>query len=415
MLATSASRRAADDGVSRRDFLRFGGLGVLAMPREAQRAKAEASGKGARRCIFILLTGGPSQLDTFDPKPHAPGEIRGPYRPIATSIAGVQIAETLPRLAERASKFALIRSLTSDAAPLHETGQQLLQTGRLVRDGQVPPSLGSMVAYLLGGRNNLPAYAVLPRPLDNTGASIWQGQGAGDLGVVYAPWTVTPGLGIEVPGLRELRTGDAQEDQVDSSLFARLLNLQSEPESLRRSYGETEFGRALHSARRLVEGGVRFVAVNMYDALGAKPTWDCHANPAWAPATVGDYRHTVCPAFDRGLSALLDDLQNRGLLDETLVIASGEFGRSPRLNERGGREHWTGVWSALLAGAGISGGQIVGASDSRGAIPAERPVSPAELAATVLNCLGVDLTVKLPMAHGGELSLTDAEPVAELS
>ncbi|RPI83671.1 MAG: DUF1501 domain-containing protein, partial [Planctomycetaceae bacterium] len=232
MLATSASRRPADDGVSRRDFLRFGGLGVLALPRAEQRAKAEASGKGARRCIFILLTGGPSQLDTFDPKPFAPGEIRGPYRPIATATPGLQIAETLPRLAERSSKYTLIRSLHHDAAPLHETGQQLIQTGRLVRDGLVPPSLGSIVAQLLGSRNHLPAYAVLPRPLGDTGVSIWQGQGAGDLGSLFDPWTQSAVAAPEILPLRESLVqgpagppGSASDEPIDVARFAQLLSV----------------------------------------------------------------------------------------------------------------------------------------------------------------------------------------------
>ena len=396
---------------------------MLAAPRAELRAKAEAQGKGERRCIFLLLTGGPSQLDTFDPKPLAPGEIRGPYRPIATATPGLQLAETLPGLAARSAKFSLIRSLHHDAAPLHETSQQLLQTGRLVRDGIAPPSVGSMVSQLFGGRLGMPAYAVLPRPLGNPGAAIWQGQGGGGLGSEFDPWSVDAPVDDSANGLpaalqgRRLSspTTPPAAEPFDAQRVAQVCRIDGESEGVRRAYGGTEFGDSCLRARRLVEAGVRFVVVNMYAALGALPTWDCHANSAWAPATVGDYRHTICPTFDRGLSALLDDLEQRGLLDDTLVVASGEFGRAPRLSDRGGREHWTGVWSALAAGGGISGGRVLGASDSRGAIPAERPTTPAELSATILHTLGVDLTVKLPLACGNELAVAEAQPIAELS
>jgi uncharacterized protein (DUF1501 family) len=159
---------------------------------------------------------------------------------------------------------------------------------------------------------------------------------------------------------------------------------------------------------------VRFVTVNMFDTLAGRITWDCHANDSWAPATLSDYRNSLCPDFDRGLSALLDDLAERGLLEETLVVAAGEFGRTPRINERGGRDHWPGVWSVLLAGGGIAGGQVLGASDARGMFPADRPVSPAELSATILHTLGIDLATRLALPQGAEITLADAEPIKEL-
>ena len=406
MLAVGSEQQQITTNVSRRDFLRLGGLSVLGLSVAEQRARAEASGKGLRRCIFILLSGGPSQFETFDPKPGAPGEVRGPCKPIATATPGIQFCETLPMLAERSGKLAVVRSLFHDAAPIHETGQQLVQTGRLVSGDLVPPALGSIVARLLGPRNDVPPFAVLPRRLGDTGVAIWQGQGAGNLGAEFDPWAVdngSPSLAAAEP-----------ETRFDRARLAELANLAAEPEQYRRAYGEGEFGRACLAARRLVEQGVRFVTVNMFDSLPGRITWDAHGVASWAPATLADYRNSICPEFDRAVSALLDDLEVRGLLHETLIVGVGEFGRTPRVNDQGGRDHWPGVWSAILAGGGIAGGQVLGASDTRGAFPAERPVAPAELAATILHSLGIDLSTRLALPAGGELALADAEPIGEL-
>lgn len=402
----TATERPADDNVSRRDFLRVGGLSVLGLSaserlaRQQALAAAAGKGKGLRRCIFVLMTGGASHLETFDPKPNAPAEFRGPFKAISTAISGVQFSETLPLLAQRADRLTVLRSLSHNAAPIHETGQQLIQTGRLARGGTHPPSLGSLVARLLGPRNNLPAYAVLPRPLGHTGVSMWQGQEAGVLGSDYDPWNVS------------LDSTGVSEDITPEMSGAR--NASGEPEHVRRLYGDTEFGQSCLMARRLVERGVRFVTVNMFDRLDNRVTWDCHANDHWSPGGLYDYRDTICPDFDRGLSALLDDLAQRGLLQETLVVAVGEFGRTPRVNDRGGRDHWPGVWSAVLAGGGIPGGTVVGASDFHGSIPADRPVHPAELAATILHSLGLDSTSQLSLAEDRQLTLADGEPIREL-
>jgi len=409
---TPASELRDDVGsVSRRDFLRLGGLGVLGLSVAEQRARAEANGKGLRRCIFILMTGGPSHIDTFDPKPGAPAEIRGPFKPIATATPGLQFAETLPLLAQRSEKFAVVRSLSHDATPIHETGQQLLQAGRLAYGNVLPPSLGSIVSRLLGSRNDLPAYAVLPKPLGDTGVAIWQGQRAGDLGAEFEPWN----LGGADFGFTEETTVATERPMPagDPLRMATAANWMSEPDQVRRSYGDSEFARSCLSARRLVEQGVRFVTVNMFDSLMGRVTWDCHANSNWAPATLSDYRDSLCPDFDRVLSTLLDDLEQRGLLKETLVVAAGEFGRTPRINLQGGRDHWPGVWSALLAGGGITGGQVLGASDAHGMYPSERPVSPAELAATILHSQGVDLSTRLALPQGTEIALAEAEPIKE--
>jgi hypothetical protein len=323
-------------------------------------------------------------------------------------------------LAQRSEKFTLLRSLSHDATPIHETGQQLLQAGRLAYGNVLPPSLGSIVSRLLGSRNELPAYAVVPRPLGDTGVAIWQGQRAGDLGAGFEPWNAIEEdfefqnsdfrLTTEAAG----SSTESQNPIGDPVRMASAANWMSEPEQLRRSYGDSEFGRSCLSARRLVEQGVRFVTVNMFDSLMGRVTWDCHANSNWAPGTFSDYRNSLCPDFDRVLSTLLDDLEQRGLLKETLVVAAGEFGRTPRINSQGGRDHWPGVWSALLAGGGIAGGQVLGESDARGMYPSERPVSPAELAATILHTQGVDLSTRLALPQGKEIALADAEPIDEL-
>ena len=425
MLAAATEQLQVGGGVSRRDFLRLGGLSVLGLSAAEQRARAEASGKGLRRCIFILMTGGPSHFETFDPKPAAPGEFRGPFKPIATTTPGLHLCETLPLLAQRSSRFAVVRSVFHDASPIHETGQQLIQTGRLVRKDLVPPSLGSIVSRLLGSRNDLPAYAVLPRPLGDTGVAVWQGQRAGDLGIEFDPWDAVSAdcgmrnaeLGIPAGGLPVSELAQAGLGRVancDPVRMATAANWMAEPDAYRRSYGDSEFGRSCLAARRLVEHGVRFVAVNMFDTLATRLTWDCHANESWAPATLADYRNVLCPDFDRALTTLLDDLDQRGLLNETLVVAAGEFGRTPRLNDKGGRDHWPGVWSVLLAGGGVAGGQVLGGSDARGMFPAERPVSPAELAATILHVHGIDLSTRLKLPQGAEIALADAEPIKEL-
>ncbi|MGQ0633396.1 MAG: DUF1501 domain-containing protein [Planctomycetaceae bacterium] len=396
MLAVRMRKPIVDDGVSRRDFLRCGGLGVLGLSAAEQRARAAAQKKGARRCIFLLLNGGPSQLETFDPKPAARIDVRGPFRAISTATPGVCLSETLPLLAQRTPKFSLLRAVCHDAAPIHETGLQLIQTGRLVRGDVVPPSLGAVVSRLLGPRHDWPAYVVLPRPLGEDDTEIWQGQDAGSLGETFDPWSASAPEGVDMA-----KAGLVRRWLEDSGAEAR-------------AYGDTPLGRACLTARRLVERGTRFVTINMFDSLAERITWDCHANGTWAPATLGDYRSSLCPTLDRALSTLLDDLDDRGLLSETLVVAAGEFGRTPRINERGGRDHWAGAWSVLMAGAGLPGGQVVGASDSQGAAPAERPVTPAELTATMLHCLGLDLSTRLQLAAGGDLALSDAQPIAEL-
>ena len=375
--------------VSRRDFLRVGSLSVVGLSVAERAALAAArSRSGPRSVILLLMTGGPSQFETFDPKPTAPVGIRGPLRSIPTAVPGVALSDSLPRLAERLDRFALIRSLTHDAAPIHETGLQLLQTGRLARGTLRSPSYGSAVSHLLGPRDSTAPYVVLPRLVSNTGVATWQGQTAGCLPAEFDPLTE------------------------DAELLKTLAA--DEPESMRRTYGETRFGELCLQARKLVECGVRCVTVNLFDSLAGEVTWDCHARGPSSPATLYDYRDFLCPQFDRAVSALLDDLAMRGLLENTLVVATGEFGRTPQINENGGRDHWTSCWSGLVAGAGVQGGAVIGSSDSHGAEPLDRPVALGELTATIYHALGIDLEAKIPAGDGQELPLTDHKPITEL-
>lgn len=383
-------RAAPRRSVSRRDFLRVGGLSVVGMSVAEQAARA-AGAAGRRNCIFLLMTGGPSQLETFDPKPLAPAQIRGPLRAISTSVPGIELSESLPRLAERMHQFALLRSLCHRAAPIHETGLQLLQTGRLAEGGVRHPSFGAVVSRELGPRGDVSPYVVLPKPLSATGVNAYQGQQAGTLGSEFDPVPCPldgNGAGSEAP-------------------FSAATDFDDEPDSVLRAYGEYRAGRLCLRARQLVEAGVRVVTVNLFDALVGVQTWDCHGRNTAVPTTLYDYRDTLCPQFDRAASALLDDLAQRGLLDDTLVVATGEFGRSPRINPHSGRDHWPGVWSALLAGGGVRGGQVIGASDAHAAAPACRPVDPAELHATLLQFFGLAAP---PAAPGGG----SPQPIVEL-
>jgi uncharacterized protein (DUF1501 family) len=203
-------------------------------------------------------------------------------------------------------------------------------------------------------------------------------------------------------------------NQVLSSQTKQALDVAAEKDGVRNRYGMNTFGQSCLLARRLVERGTRLVTVNMFDTVFNTITWDCHADGGSLPTTLEDYRDTLCPMFDRAYSALLEDLTQRGMLDSTLVVAMGEFGRTPQLNARGGRDHWPGCWTILLSGGGVRGGRIIGSSDSTGSEPEDRPVSPAEVAATVYRALGVDLHARLPGPDGRLIPLVEAAPLEEL-
>src|SRR5262245_53764119 len=336
--------------ISRRDFLRTSAATAAGLSVTPAFAKTRDV-----NCILLMLVGGPSQLDTWDPKPDAPSDIRGPFRPIPTRIPGVQFTELFPKMAAAADQFAIVRSMHHDAAPIHETGHQLLQTGRLAENGREPPHFGAMVSSAKASRRGMPANVVLPGPIGFTGVNIGHGQTAGELGFVHEPVAVPFGI---------------------------------EDDPLRTRYGGTEFGDNCLRAARLIERGSRFVTVNMFTTVYDNITWDCHAARGSLRAELSDYP-ALAAEFDAAYTALIDDLRQRGLLDTTLVLATGEFGRTPYLNRDGGRDHWAGVWSMLLAGAGVRGGTVVGSSDHLGGEPEDHPVGPDWLAHSIRHTLGL--------------------------
>lgn len=442
------------DGLTRRDFLRVGSvtagsLGLSLADLCGLQAAGAAEPGDDLNCILLFLVGGPSQLDTWDLKPAAPEQVRGPFRPMQTNVPGIHIGEHFPRMAQMADRYAIIRSVHHTAAPIHETGHQLMQTGRLFRQEEEHPHYGSVLSHLRGPRQGMPPFVVLPGPMGNTGVTVSHGQGAGFLGANHEPFVVQAEAGSNGLRLTDLATpagldparlpnrqallatidnaqrvydsvaakqGDnAGYNKVFAPQVRRAFDLAAEKEDLRSRYGRNTFGQSCLLARRLVEQGVRLVTVNMFDTVFNATTWDCHADGGALGSNLDDYRQTLCPMFDLAYSALLEDLHQRGLLQKTLVVAMGEFGRTPHLNSRGGRDHWPGVWSILFAGARVRGGQVIGSSDRIGAEPRDRPVSPAEVAASIYHGLGIDVqSVRLPGPDNQPVSLVDAAPVAEL-
>lgn len=408
------------DGLTRRDFLRVGALGAGAVGLSLADLQA-ANQSNDINCILLFLVGGPSQLDTWDLKPAAPDTIRGPFRPIPTNVPGMQICEHFPLMAERARHYAIVRSVHHEEAPIHETGQQLMQTGHLFRDGDYP-HYGAVLSHLRGPRaEGVPPFVVLPTPLGDTGVSVAHGQSAGGLGAAHEPFVLhgDPArlLGVVDDAHRAYDAGPQRHPALAPLFHPRAkqaFDLSAESDELRSRYGRTTFGQSCLLARRLIEQGVRLATVNMFETVFEQITWDCHADEGSLATTLDDYRDTLCPMFDRAYSALLDDLAERGLLETTLVVAMGEFGRTPRLNPRGGRDHWPGVWSVLFAGGGVRGGQIIGSSDAIASEPRDRPVTPAEIAATIYRLFGIDGRICIPGPNHRSVPIAAAAPISEL-
>ncbi|HAW27644.1 MAG TPA: DUF1501 domain-containing protein [Planctomycetaceae bacterium] len=387
------SSRQNQSEVSRRDFLRVGSLSFVGLSMAERAAMAATQrDRSHKNCIFIMMTGGASQLETFDPKPEAPSEIRGPLKAISTTVPGVFLSEAFPQLAQRTGQFSLVRSLYHDAAPIHETGHQLLMTGRLSRGALNYPCFGSVIARQWGPRGDAPPFVVLPRQVTSLGVNTYRGQQATFLGEEFEPATAV---------------GESTSAEFE-------IEITGESKAIQQQYGKHRFGQLLLQARQLVERGTRCVVVNLFDDLHQQLTWDCHGTGAGTSGKVYEYRDSLGPAFDKALSTLLDDLSTRGLLDDTLVMATGEFGRTPQVNAHGGRDHWPHVWSALVAGGGTPGGQVIGASDARASAPVERPVHASELTATVYHHLGLNPGSCLARSEQDEIRLVDAVPVGEL-
>jgi len=447
------------DGLTRRDFLHAGALAPLGLtlPGYFARAGDKANTPGKQvdndvNCIMLFLVGGPSHIDTFDPKPNAPAEVRGPFKPIATKAAGIQISEIFPKVAQHADKFSLIRSVYHTATAVHDTGHQMMQTGRLFAGGIEYPHIGCVLQYLKGQRGEVPANVLVPKPIGRTGGNLPHGHAAGFLGKQYDPFILNADPNapdFKVPDLlppeyiapnraeRRQRLRDAvdgaaaafeksaQAKQLDENfqLAYRLMSspqaraafdLAKEPASVRDRYGRTRFGQSCLMARRLIEAGVRFVTVNMFETVFDEITWDIHGSKPFTDIT--EMAKLVAPNFDQAYSALLEDLHNRGLYQRTIVTAMGEFGRTPKINPAGGRDHHPGVWTILMGGGPIQGGRVIGESDELGYIPKTRPVSPGEVAATIYKGLGLDPHKELPGPQSRPIPLADfnVQPITEL-
>jgi hypothetical protein len=425
------------DGLTRREALRIGGLSALGLSGAELlrgRAAAQPGGEGrAKACIVLFLMGGPPQHSTWDPKPDTPAEVRGEFGPIATNVPGLQIGSLLPGLARQADKLCLLRAVSTGDSAHSSSGYYMLtgvphspKNAENVNPGPPndSPNLGAVVRRLRGDRGGLPAAVRLPMHIFNTDSSVWPGQDAGFLGRGSDPWLfrcnpAAPAFGIpeftlsaDVPPdrlsvrhdlLQRLDRAVAAADRGALTGYGRhteqafdllsspraraAFDLGREPPALRDRYGRHPFGQSCLLARRLVEAGVSLVQVNWYrgpEEPSDAPCWDSHVKEAERLKTA------LAPPMDRAFSALLEDLAQRGLLGETLVACLAEFGRSPRLNPRAGREHWGNVFSVALAGGGVGGGQVYGASDRQGGLPGEGRVRPEDLTATVLHCLGYE-------------------------
>ena len=460
------------DGVARRELMRIGGLSALGLTMQhmlhAQSVQARSSADQsstfgrAKRCIFLYMWGGPPHLDMFDPKPDAPADIRGEFSPIATSAPGVFVSDHLPWLADQADKYTIVRSVnhadSDHISASHDllTGNPYLRVSNIITARRTDhPHIGAVLAKLRPGAGDLPPYVQLPCRLESNSGKVIPGQYGGFLGKRYDPFIINAvpnkkpvedpefsqfapdsmeleeGLtSVRLDGLRRLTAQlDDRARALDNSLAARELDslrqqafsllcspkarqafdLTSEDPALRDRYGRHTFGQEVLFARRLVEAGVPLVTV--YWRNGPPRTdigWDNHIN------NFPNLKNWQLPPLDRAFSALLQDLSDRGLLDDTLVVWMGEFGRSPRIDSRGGRNHWPQVFSVVMAGAGIRGGEVYGASDGDGAYPQDSPVSPHDIGASIFHLLGIDGNQILHDASGRPHLVCKGTPVSGL-
>lgn len=441
MLSVRADGVRLCDQLSRREVMRIGGLGAcgLALPQllttqpaAAADAIVRASGGRAKSCIVLFLLGGPPQHSTWDPKPLAPKEVRGEIAPISTNLPGVQFGELMPRLAMHADKLAVLRAVsTGDNA--HSSSGYYMLTGQPHAPQNVEnanpgppndwPNVGSVVQRLSGQVGDLPMAVRLPNHIYNTDGSVWPGQDGGMLGHSADPWLFkcTPASAdykiteFQLPNEVSLERLTARRDlvrtidrsQEEAAAIGRLktfgdqqqraygvlssaasrgaFDLALEKEATRQRYGLSQFGQSCLLARRLIEANVRLVQVNWHrgpDEPSDNPCWDSHTNETKR------LKDVLVPPMDQGFAALIDDLSERGMLDETLIVCMAEFGRTPRFNGRAGRDHWGPVFSIALAGGGIRGGVVHGSSDDIGAYPRTGLVRPEDITATMFHCLG---------------------------
>jgi hypothetical protein len=418
-----------------------------------QAAPLSAFGPGKAKSIILIFNGGaPSHLDLWDPKPDATPEIRGLFSPIKTNVPGIHISELLPRMAKRMDKVALIRSVHHGHSS-HNGGMHWATVGRpyrvdstLINPSRTDmPGVGTLVGWLAqrdGFSKGVPPYVITPFPHCDSKAYITPGQFGGCLGVRYDPFVLDADPNAADFRVRNMAldastsperfqgrlnllhdmsaaanaviTPQAADMDTFQEQAARLLqtgkaadafNLSKEPDSVRERYGRHSWGQSHLLARRLVEAGTRFIST----VNGPSIKWDTHKD------NFNKLKNTLVPPMEQAYTALLDDLEERGLLDTTLVVWMGEFGRTPKINADNGRDHWPGCYSVLLAGGGIRGGQVIGASDDIGAYPKERPTTPADIHATMFAALGYDVhSISYQSSDGRPIPLTDGTPMMEL-
>ena len=460
----------------RRDaMLRLGqaGLGGLTLPGLYQAEQTLASDSQisatAKSCILLYLWGGPPQIDMFDMKPEAPDGIRSLFRPIDTAVPGMQVSDQLPMIAKQTDKMSIIRSFTHPSNR-HEVGVYHTLTGKINNTLAVPrnqrnrndfPNTGSVVSYFTPS-NVMPASVTIPRPIGHDGV-VYTGTYAGFLGPKHDPMELQspgevdapPPHSLDLPeglstarlqsrfGLLKLLEERDRAMQNNPSRFGRpaqglerfrdqayrmlmspeangAFDLEREPKKFRDRYGRNEYGEAFLLSRRLIEAGVRLVTVVWYYIASdgnVLNVWDNHGGTASLKKVSGYdmLKANYClPSLDRAYSALLEDLSQRGLLDETLVVMLGEFGRTPKINKTIGRDHWGACQSVVLAGGGIRGGQVYGASDKIAAYPTKNPVKPEDVIATMYHALGIPHQSLIPDQQNRPHRISEGRPLTEL-
>jgi len=480
MLSIPGRRGSLCDGATRRELLQVGGAALLGLSLPEFLAASQASAsqdppKGpkngwnsAKSVILISLQGGPSHIDIWDPKPDAPANVRGEFKPIKTNVSGIQLSETMPLLAQQMDKCTLVRSVSYTPAGLfnHTAAMYQMLTGytpdKVAPSGQLDPpapndfpNVGSHIAKMKPPDVPMLPFVMMPRPLQESNV-IGKAGTAGFLGKAYDPYYLyqDPNAGIKTEDLTlrpevtndrlERRAGlrkalDEGMPMVERAVRSYALNeyyekafslilsgrarkafdLNEENAKVRDRYGRHTFGQSVLLARRLIEAGTRFVQVNWPAVANGNPevdAWDTHA------ANFKPLKNIHCPKLDSALSALLEDMHQRGLLKDTLVLAIGEFGRSPRLgvstsgngNAPDGRDHWPYCYTGLVAGAGVRSGMVYGKSDATASSPAENPVHPTELLATVYHTLGISPGTMVMNLLNQPRELVKANPVLGL-
>lgn len=453
------------DGLTRRQWLQIGGAGSFGLTlsqlcsaaenRTSSNSTSGVSGFGkAKNCIVLFLLGGPPQHETWDPKPDAPAEIRGDFGCISTATPGLQVGELMPLTAKLTDKIAVLRAMATDDNAHSSSGYWMLtgqphtpknQENALPGSPNDWPSTAAVVRQLKGDGPSLPGSVRLPEEIWNTGHIVWPGQNAGWLGAAADPWLMTcdpnkpdfklPDISLPIDvtperlafrkelldrmnqHFREVDNADVSRwsewqvkaiDLLRTDQAKKAFDIRSEPETLRERYGRNRFGQSVLLARRLIESGVSLVQVNWtrweHDENVA-PAWDTHAKNSER------LKKDLMPPMDQAYSALLADLDERGLLDETLVILMGEFGRSPKINAAGGRDHWGHVFSTALAGGGVRGGVVHGQSDRQGGFPLEGRVEPQDLHATIYHLLGFSPETEIHDRVGRPLAISKGTPI----